>query len=273
MKSREAPRNNPYLGLQAFQEGDAEYYFGRDAEIRELFAHVKREALTVMFGMSGLGKTSLLHAGLFPLLRQNGFLPITIRLDYAADKAEPIHQIRARVAEEIEAQEIDARPPREQGDETLWEYFHRTPFWDPRNRLLTPVLVFDQFEEYFTLGRKAQAKRPLTQLGDLIENRIPDIVRQRVAESGSDLPEAYDRAKIKIVLTLREDYLAHLEGMRRSVPSLAHNRFRLTRMNGECALDAVLKPGASIIAKPVAEATASRPPSFRSRSSRSNRRC
>ena len=50
-------------------------FFGRDAEIRELFERVQHRPLTVLFGQSGLGKTSLLQAGLVPRLRDAGFQP------------------------------------------------------------------------------------------------------------------------------------------------------------------------------------------------------
>ena len=65
---------------------------------------------------------------------------------------------------------IDVRPPGEQ--EALWEYFHRSDvdFWDAQNRIVTLVLVFDQFEERFTLGRQDAA----------IDSRSPNS-RRRVA--------------------------------------------------------------------------------------------
>ena len=62
-------RDNPWPGLDPFDETDREYFHGRAAESGELLRLVRREPLTVVFGRSGLGKTSLLKAGLFPLLR------------------------------------------------------------------------------------------------------------------------------------------------------------------------------------------------------------
>ena len=60
---------NPWPGLTAFTEKQHEFFYGREQESHELFSCVKRERLTVLFGKSGLGKTSLLQAGLFPQLR------------------------------------------------------------------------------------------------------------------------------------------------------------------------------------------------------------
>ena len=65
--------DNPWPGLSAFTEVLAPYFCGRTEETEELFRRVKRKLLTTLFGMSGLGKTSLLQAGLFPILRREGY--------------------------------------------------------------------------------------------------------------------------------------------------------------------------------------------------------
>src|ERR1700737_113438 len=83
---------SPWLGLRPFTEGLREYFFGRDAEVRDLFQRVVHKPLTVFFGRSGLGKTSLLQAALVPRLRDAGFLPIVLRLDYANDTGPLLRQ-------------------------------------------------------------------------------------------------------------------------------------------------------------------------------------
>src|ERR1700686_2420456 len=75
--------DNPWPGLDPFDETDREYFHGRAAESGKLLRLVRREPLTVVFGRSGLGKTSLLKAGLFPLLRSEDCLPVYLRLDHA----------------------------------------------------------------------------------------------------------------------------------------------------------------------------------------------
>src|ERR1700751_3195324 len=83
---------SPWLGLRPFTEGVREYFFGRAAEVRDLFQRVVHKPLTVLFGRSGLGKTSLLQAALVPRLRDAGFLPIVLRLDYADGPAPLLQQ-------------------------------------------------------------------------------------------------------------------------------------------------------------------------------------
>ena len=65
---------NPWLGLSSYSEETRAYFHGRDEEAAELARRVQRKLLTVLFGQSGLGKTSLLRAGLVPRLRGVGLL-------------------------------------------------------------------------------------------------------------------------------------------------------------------------------------------------------
>ncbi|MBV8770970.1 MAG: hypothetical protein JO166_01395, partial [Deltaproteobacteria bacterium] len=62
----------------------------------------------------------------------------------------------------------------------------------------------------------------------------------------------FQRADSRVLITLREDFLPHLEGLRSTIPSLMQNRMRLTRMNGEQALEAVRGPGGDLISRQVA---------------------
>ena len=244
---------NPWLGLTAYTEDVSGLFFGRDRETGEVNRLVRRDILTILFGQSGLGKTSLLNAGLFPRLRDQDFLPIYIRIDYSPDSPDLTDQIKAAVSNHLETHQVDA--PRPTAEESLWAYFHHkdTDFWSPRNRLLTPVLVFDQFEEIFTLGRSSdlnvnRTRAMIAELADLAENRTPDHLR-RLFESDPDTARAYDFAKLnyKIIFSLREDYLPHLESLRAQIRSVMRNRLRLTRMNGLQAMQVVMEPGAGLI--------------------------
>ncbi|HEV7786091.1 MAG TPA: hypothetical protein VGQ28_12185, partial [Thermoanaerobaculia bacterium] len=150
-------RDNPWPGLDPFDETDQEYFHGRSIESGELLRLVHRELLTVLFGRSGLGKTSLLKAGLFPLLREEDYLPVYLRLDYADGAPSPREQIFRGLQAACDAGRVQA--PQPAGDESLWSFFHRreAEFWSENNRLVTPIFVLDQFEEIFTLGQETAA--------------------------------------------------------------------------------------------------------------------
>ncbi|HSU80806.1 MAG TPA: hypothetical protein VLR69_00235, partial [Thermoanaerobaculia bacterium] len=133
--------DNPWPGLDPFDETDREYFHGRSAESDELARLVRRELLTALFGRSGLGKTSLLKAGLFPLLREEDYLPVYVRLDHAGGAPSLREQVYRHLHAECEANRVQASPPGE--DESLWSFFHRrdAEFWSERNRPVTPVLL------------------------------------------------------------------------------------------------------------------------------------
>ena len=240
---------NPWPGLAAFREADQELFYGREAETGELLRLVLRERLTVLFGLSGLGKTSLLQAGLFPRLRPENVLPIYIRLDFSQDL---IDQVRQAVLGAAEAAGIEA--PAFPATETLWESFHRqgADFWSPRNDLITPLLVFDQFEEIFTIGRLDEAF--LTELADLCEGSAPESLRARLAQDPAGARDySFNRHSYKILLSLREDFLPELEGLRDRIRGIAHNRLRLQRMHGGNALRVVTEAGGHLVEPGVPE--------------------
>ena len=246
---------NPWPGLLAYGEVDQAFFHGRFQESEELLRLVRRETLTVLFGLSGLGKTSLLQAGVFPGMRDLDLFPVYIRLDFSNRSDSFTDQVKDVVA--MEARRAGVEVPVGIEGESLWEYTHRknADYWGPRSRLLMPVFVFDQFEELFTLGRAHPEKveQFLGEFGDLIEGRIPTAVRERL-DTVPEEAEAFSlrRHFYKVVISLREDFLPELEALRKSIPSLIHNRMRLQRMNGQAAMEVVGHPEA-LIARDVAE--------------------
>jgi len=246
-------RDNPWPGLDPFDESDRDYFYGRAAESGELLRLVRREPLTVVFGRSGLGKTSLLKAGLFPLLRGEDCLPVYVRLDHAEAAPALREQIFRGLQTACAADRVQAAQPA--AEESLWSFFHRrdAEFWSERNRPVTPVIVFDQFEEIFTLGQETEASRSrsaafLAELGDLVENRPPDAVREALeAEPTAARRFDFKRSTVKLVLSFREDFLAEMEGLKKRMPSLMYNRFRLLAMSGAQAYEAITRAGRSLV--------------------------
>ena len=253
---------NPWPGLTAFTEKQHDFFYGRSLESHDLFACVKRERLTVLFGKSGLGKTSLLQAGLFPQLREADYLPVYVRLSYE-DSAAPFDtQLGMALGAAIESANFAEVALPQQG-ETVWEYLHRRGgnLINDAGNVVMPVLIFDQFEECFTLAARKDfssrlANEFLPGLGDMIENRIPASLTKKLTED-RDLAKRYDLEAhgCRILITLREDYLANLEALRDSMPSLVYidNRMRLTEMTGEQALSVVLDPSPNLVDPDVAE--------------------
>jgi hypothetical protein len=88
---------HPWLGLESFSEATRAYFFGRDAEIDELHLRLRSHPLLVVYGRSGLGKTSILTAGLVPRLRRERQNPVLLRLRFDDPQFDPINQIVAGI--------------------------------------------------------------------------------------------------------------------------------------------------------------------------------
>lgn len=257
-------KDNPWPGLNSFDEGSAEFFFGRAQETAELERLVRRELLSVVFGKSGSGKSSLLRAGLFPMMRPRGFAPVYIRLHHDETSLTLTGQVLAEVKRVIENSNgrIEARLP--EADESLWEYFHRSDvdWWDEKNHFLIPILIFDQFEEVLTIGRRgeyriARTEAFFTNLEDLVECHVPEHLQERLKEDPAwrvEFGRRFDLKKtnFRVILVLREDFLAELEALRERLRGVMQNRYRLLPMHGEQAFEVVTKPVPGLVSEEVA---------------------
>jgi tetratricopeptide (TPR) repeat protein len=253
---------NPWLGLASYTEETRGFFYGRDEEVAELGRRVQRKLLTVLFGQSGLGKTSVLRAGLVPRLRAQGYCPIYVRIDYGRDSPEPAEQIKQAInrTARYAGQWTQAGVAVE--GESLWEFLHHRDdvLRDEAGATLIPLLIFDQFEEIFTLAQsdefgRARAARFIEELADLVENRPPKALEAKL-DNDESATERFDfgRSDYRVLIALREDYLAPLESLKKAMPSISQNRLRLAPMTGNQALAAVLQPGKKLVTEEVAAA-------------------
>ncbi len=215
---------NPYVGPRPFQPGDRGRFYGRDGEINQLVPLLYAHRLTVLFAQSGAGKTSLLNAGVLPvLIDDEGFDVVgSTRVSGVGAKeaeTEGVHNIYTFNA-------LSGWLPPEQtpvGDATIASFLaQRDHPLDAAGDPAPRVVVFDQFEEVFTA--------------------YPDKWQER-DEFFRQLREALDAdPMLRIVLSLREDYLANLDphlAVFRGVSTLS---FRLERLKDRQARSAVVDP-------------------------------
>jgi tetratricopeptide (TPR) repeat protein len=249
---RDGQALRPWLGLASFTEETRANFHGRDEEVAELARRVQRKLLTVLFGQSGLGKTSILRAGIVPRLREQGYCPVYVRIDYGPAAPPPAQQVRKAMLDAAHHHRADA------AGGSLWELLHQRGelLFDEAGAPVKPLLIFDQFEEIFTLaqgddGGRARAARFVEDLAELVENRP-----SKALEDDEGATERFDfaRADYRVLIALREDYLAHLEGLKGSMPSITQNRMRLAPMTGAQALAAVAGPGRTLVSDEVAAA-------------------
>lgn len=248
---------NPWPGLATYNEAVSQYFFGRESEIDALARLVKLSPVTALYGKSGLGKSSLLQAGLFPQLREAHFLPVYIRFDVASAGNMPLteqagHWLRQALYD------AGADYPEFEEGESLWCYLHRRDLeiWSQDNHLLTPVFVFDQFEEVFTHSQPGlPSPRILCQdLADLLENKLPaNMVGAAVDKSRFEKLDLLTQ-RYRVVISFREDFLPALKNWEHDVPSLLKNWFQLKPMARESAEAAIRQAGSAILSDGVAQA-------------------
>ncbi len=216
-----------YPGVRSFQEPDARRFFGRTRAAEELLLRVLSVRLLLQFAPSGAGKTSLLNAGLYPRVRPHGCFPFTVRLN---EERESLVQAVERSLRDAASTSTLRDPEIPAGAADVWTLLTGTQLWSADLTLLTPVLVFDQFEEVFTLRDDAFRKDFARQIGELSRGH-------RGADATSDAPP-----DVKIVISLREEYLGALEEMSVAIPDLFRERLRVSPLTPAEARDAIVEP-------------------------------
>jgi WD40 repeat protein len=255
-------RDHPWPWLEAFPETASDFFNGRERATEQLLRCVQSAPATVLFGKSGLGKTSLLQAGISPLLRSEQMLPVLVRLtlDGPYEPGRLSGRLQARLDEEVAFYGLrNVRTPlatglvnRSANDVVgLWELLHDTTtrWLDTEGESWTPVFILDQFEEVFTLIQTAEERQKLfSELGNLIQNRTPVEVAER-RKAHDELRKRLDPERIaaRFVLSLREDYLADLEVHADRIPRLGPNRYRLLPMTRSDATHAIEKTGGALV--------------------------
>lgn len=226
-----------YPGVEPFKDNAVhqQLFFGRLHEIDHLLHRVRAVRLLILYGKSGLGKSSLLQAGLYPRLREHAFLPIPVRLN--TPQNDPVQVVLAALQATCKARGLEYMPQDTSG---LWEFFKSTDLW-MGEVLLTPVLVFDQFEELFTLQSGTFRAALGAQLGELASRGLPARLYQR-AEKGERSPYSDAPPDVKLILSLREEYLGGLEDLAPNVPAIFEQRFRLAPLGKEVARSAIIEP-------------------------------
>jgi WD40 repeat protein len=144
----------PYPGLSSFDEDDAEYFFGREAEIEAVWQKLQSAQLLGIIGASGSGKSSFIGAGLMPG-KPEGWAIARCTPGTAA-----VDSLRRVVIAEIEDDAEAVRSLAGGGDEAIAEAFG---VWHQGHD--QALLVVDQFEELFTQNTGKEQRRCAEVLG------------------------------------------------------------------------------------------------------------
>lgn len=223
---------SPFRGIHPFRFADQEYYFGRNELIGDLVDKVLLYRLIVLFGESGAGKSSLLNAGLIAALRKKSYQPERIRVRPFSDQPLLIERIDCSDKPGEFLPSIFS-PPRDAPASPTYtsspKNFHRAL---DAAKDHYPVLIFDQFEELFTLFGQGK---------DKTASGIEHFLQLRLLNTIVRLARDRER-KVKIVITLREDFLGKLQILNRKYPQILDHRVRMGLLSRDAARQAILGP-------------------------------
>lgn len=216
----------PYIGPRPFSSADCEIFFGRDSEIAELLSLVIANRAVLVYAVSGAGKSSLLWAGLIPALHERGF-EVLPPLRLQAPVVPPIEVANAFTYSALWGLLQDpAAPAGATGFDPhgkLTDLLVGLPRGSDSYGFPSPrVLIFDQFEEIFTLHQDRWQER---------EGLLRDI--------GSCL---LSDPELRLVLALREEYVAQLERYANLFPDGLRSRLHVERLRRDPALAAATGP-------------------------------
>ena len=210
----------PYRGLQPFTAEEKEYFFGREGEIEVVTANLKVAPLTILYGASGVGKTSMLMAGVLTRIQNEKEAAVIVFRNW--QNAEFVSGLRKETLLAIE---------RVAGDITIPESDSFIDFLQACTEAFSGYLlfIFDQFEEYFLYhgpngtASDANASQP---------------------DFDVELARAINRRGLRanFLFSLREDGLSKLDRLQTRIPNLLGNLVRLDHLNLPAAREAIRKP-------------------------------
>ena len=198
---------SPFKFLDSYTCDDRAIFFGRDREIEELYQRVFESKLMLVYGISGTGKSSLIHCGLANKFNETDWLPLVIRRG-----GNIIESMSAGIkAVSITSQQSKFVSPVDfkKAVRSLYLDYYKPVFF-----------IFDQFEELFIFGDKEERRNFVQIVKSLIE---------------SDL-------QCRLIFVMREEYMAGITEFERFIPTFFANRVRIEKMSHINALEAIKEP-------------------------------
>ncbi|OCQ99045.1 hypothetical protein BCD64_23720 [Nostoc sp. MBR 210] len=221
----------PYLGLNPFSENDAPFFFGRDEQTRAIARNLRVSRLTVLLGESGVGKSSILQAGVVPQLHQeaeqnrqeydgNPLWAIVVFNAWHSD--EPlmllVNEIRNSVAAALK------RDPTSLKDEsTIIESLQTwSEMLSDKPEKGQIFIILDQFEEYFQYHSQKSGEKTFA-------DEFPRWVN-------------HPKLSVNFLIAMRQDALAKLNHFQGRIINIFDNQLILQRLDRASAREAIVKP-------------------------------
>jgi WD40 repeat protein len=198
---------SPFKFLDSYTKDDRDIFFGRDHEIEELYQRVFDSKLLLVYGVSGTGKSSLIHCGLANKFQETDWLPLVIRRGGNIIESMTTAIKSASITEQ--QNKFSSSGDFKKGVRSLYLDHYKPVFF-----------IFDQFEELFIFGDKEERRTFISIVKSLTE---------------SDL-------QCRMIFVMREEYMAGITEFEKYIPTIFSNRVRIEKMSHMNALDAIKGP-------------------------------
>jgi len=177
----------PYMGLKAFDEDNAEYFYGRQSLVQKLINQINHQKSIAVVGASGSGKSSVVRAGLMAQLIQGKQLPNSDRwwLGCFRPGTQPLQALAGLLAEGVSPEDRTTEKLKIEG--LLYQGIEGFVQWLRTRSEQMVLLVIDQFEELFTLAEDRERQEFL----ELILGALK-----------------YAGDRFKLIFTVRADFVA-----------------------------------------------------------------
>jgi tetratricopeptide (TPR) repeat protein len=224
MSERTLPAS-PYKGLAAYSEEDAPFFFGREEERRNIISNLTASRLTLLYGASGVGKSSVLRAGVVPDLRrlarkntdESGSPEFAVAV-FNTWRDDPVARLTACVRESVIQTLDDQAVEQAAAPSSLVDTFRS---W---TSLIggTLLVILDQFEDYFLYHRHEKGEGSFAfEFSRLVNCR--------------DL-------RVNFLISVRDDTYSRLDFLEKDIPGLFDNFLRIPYLNREATRAAIIKP-------------------------------
>jgi hypothetical protein len=252
-----------YPGPRPYSTEDESLFFGREEEKDTLISLIKTNKVTVLFGRSGFGKSSLIEAGIIPYFRNKyNYKIIEIRYENTLDEHGKEKLLQKQIIDNFRKNEITGEYFFHQlefdaDDVSLWQVF-KTLQWNLKGKVDGILFIMDQFEQVFNFP-ETYYKTFAAELSEVIYNRVPLKFQNRLLErinsqKSRENKEAFlknykeeidfikEDIPISFLIGIRSDRLYFLDEIGEEIPLIFNNRFRLRRLNVDKIADVIRGP-------------------------------
>jgi hypothetical protein len=239
-----------YPGVQSFRKEDKELFFGRGRDIERLYKLIELEKQVLVYSKSGLGKTSLINAGIIPKLQKNkNYLPVFIRFTSFTEGQESPLQITEQILKQFDNNIRESLVEQVfKHTQTLWVQLKKLQI--NHNESKVYIIFFDQFEELFSYPEE-QIIAFKNSVAELLNTDIPPQYRNLIGQKRTESRTLFNRESItlllkslpiKIVFVIRSDKLNLLNKLTDRIPNIQQVFYELEALDLNQAKDAILKP-------------------------------